>query len=213
MRWTVWDGKTGRFISRISNGARIGAISCGIAAGPTVSVVGNTTSAQAWGPGGSRSKTPIKTIQSSRTCQLERCSAILAAVIGFEEDPCHQGNLPCVEDTFCRLLLRARSALRSLRTPRLPKKKRRAFESAVCDWMILKRQKLSAFALAEAIGADGLEVDMGSLGSRETFDSKLADRATREDFLQESSSRGVAICSLAMSGFYAQSFAGRPDGA
>ncbi|MCA9241428.1 MAG: sugar phosphate isomerase/epimerase, partial [Planctomycetales bacterium] len=80
----------------------------------------------------------------------------------------------------------------------------------VCDWMILKRQKLGAFALASEIGADGLEVDMGSLGQRDTFDSKLGDPAAREAFLQESTKQGVAICSLAMSGFYAQSFAERP---
>ncbi len=51
---------------------------------------------------------------------------------------------------------------------------------------------------------------MGSLGNRETFESKLNDQATREQFLQESMKRGVEICSLAMSGFYAQSFAERP---
>ena len=49
------------------------------------------------------------------------------------------------------------------------------YRIAVCDWMILKRQKLSAFALAKEIGADGVEVDMGGLGTRETFDNKLAD--------------------------------------
>lgn len=84
------------------------------------------------------------------------------------------------------------------------------YRIGVCDWMILKRQKLGAFALAEEIGADGLEVDMGSLGQRETFESKLNDPAVREQFLSESKQRGVAICSLAMSGFYAQSFAERP---
>lgn len=84
------------------------------------------------------------------------------------------------------------------------------YRVGVCDWMILKRQKLGAFGLAEEIGADGLEVDMGSLGQRVTFDSKLADPAEREKFLQTSAEAGVAICSLAMSGFYAQSFAERP---
>ncbi|MCO6046219.1 sugar phosphate isomerase/epimerase [Aeoliella sp. ICT_H6.2] len=84
------------------------------------------------------------------------------------------------------------------------------YRIGVCDWMILKRQKLGAFALAEEIGADGLEVDMGSLGGRETFDSKLSDAAVRKQFLAESRARSVEICSLAMSGFYAQSFAERP---
>ena len=50
----------------------------------------------------------------------------------------------------------------------------------VCDWMILKRQKLGAFKLAAEIGADGVEVDMGGLGDRPTFDNKLADAAVRE---------------------------------
>lgn len=84
------------------------------------------------------------------------------------------------------------------------------YRVGVCDWMILKRQKLGAFGLAQEIDADGVEVDMGSLGARETFESKLADPAERERFLAEAADRGVAICSLAMSGFYAQSFAERP---
>ena len=37
------------------------------------------------------------------------------------------------------------------------------YKIAVCDWMILKRQKLGAFQLTKDIGADGVEVDMGSL--------------------------------------------------
>ncbi len=84
------------------------------------------------------------------------------------------------------------------------------YRIGVCDWMILKRQKLGAIALAEEIGADGVEVDMGSLGDRVTFENALRDPATRQAFLRESTDRGVAICSLAMSGFYAQSFAKRP---
>ncbi len=84
------------------------------------------------------------------------------------------------------------------------------YKIGVCDWMILKRQKLGAFALAQEIGADGVEVDMGSLGDRPTFDSQLSDPEACSRFQQEAASRGVAICSLAMSGFYAQSFAERP---
>jgi L-ribulose-5-phosphate 3-epimerase len=80
----------------------------------------------------------------------------------------------------------------------------------VCDWMILKRQKLGAFPLAQAIGADGVEVDMGGLGSRPTFDDHLVDPVLRQRFLDDSRALGVAICSLAMSAFYAQSFAERP---
>ena len=84
------------------------------------------------------------------------------------------------------------------------------YKIAVCDWMILKRQKLGAFQLTKDIGADGVEVDMGGLGTRETFDNKLFDRATRESFLATSRDLGVEISSIAMSAFYAQSFAERP---
>lgn len=76
----------------------------------------------------------------------------------------------------------------------------------VCDWMILKRQKLGAFELTKEIGADGVEVDMGGLGDRKTFDNKLTDPAIRKKFLDEASSLNLKICSLAMSAFYAQSF-------
>ncbi|WP_236059517.1 sugar phosphate isomerase/epimerase family protein [Chitinophaga rhizophila] len=90
-------------------------------------------------------------------------------------------------------------------------KKAPRYRIAVCDWMILKRQKLSAFQLTKDIGADGLEVDMGGLGNRPTFDSKLSDPAVRQQFLDASRDLNVAISSIAMSGFYAQSFAERPE--
>lgn len=85
----------------------------------------------------------------------------------------------------------------------------RRFPVGVCDWMILKRQKLGAFKLAHEIGADGVEVDMGGLGDRPTFDNKLADATVRSQFLAEADALGLRICSIAMSGFYAQSFAER----
>ena len=80
----------------------------------------------------------------------------------------------------------------------------------MCDWMILKRQKLGAFPLTKEIGADGVEVDMGSLGERETFDNQLAKPEVRQQFLDKAKELNLEICSLAMSGFYAQSFAERP---
>lgn len=83
------------------------------------------------------------------------------------------------------------------------------YKVAVIDLMILKRQKISALPLAKEIGADGLEVDMGGLGDRETFDSKLADPAVRAQFLEQAKALNIEICSLAMTGFYAQSFATR----
>ena len=83
------------------------------------------------------------------------------------------------------------------------------YKIAVCDWMILKRQKLGSFALAKEINADGIELDMGGLGARPTFDSKLGDPVERQKFLDKSKELGVGISSIAMSGFYAQSFATR----
>ncbi len=76
--------------------------------------------------------------------------------------------------------------------------------------MILKRQKLGAFQLTKEIDADGVEVDMGDLGDRETFDNRLADATVRQQFLDKAHELQLEICSLAMSGFYAQSFAERP---
>jgi L-ribulose-5-phosphate 3-epimerase len=84
------------------------------------------------------------------------------------------------------------------------------YKIAVCDWMILKRQKLGAFQLTKDIGADGVEVDMGGLGDRETFDNKLLDPVVRQQFLDKVKELGLEISSIAMSGFYAQSFAERP---
>jgi sugar phosphate isomerase/epimerase len=84
------------------------------------------------------------------------------------------------------------------------------YKIGVCDWMILKRQKLGAFGLTKEIGADGVEVDMGSLGQRDTFENQLADPAVRQQFLDKAAELDLKICSLAMSGFYAQSFAERP---
>ncbi|MCA9236356.1 MAG: sugar phosphate isomerase/epimerase [Planctomycetales bacterium] len=84
------------------------------------------------------------------------------------------------------------------------------YRIGVCDWMILKRQRLGAFDRAREIGVDGLEVDMGSLGDRDTFASALADAAVRDEFQAAAQRTNLQICSLAMSGFYAQSFAERP---
>ena len=47
-----------------------------------------------------------------------------------------------------------------------------SFKVAVCDWMILKRQKIGSFQLASELGYDGVELDMGSLGTRDSFDNK-----------------------------------------
>ena len=84
------------------------------------------------------------------------------------------------------------------------------YKIAVVDLMILKRQKLGAFQLTKDIGADGVEVDMGGLGQRETFDNQLAIDSIREQFLNKAKELNLEIPSLAMTGFYAQSFPERP---
>lgn len=89
-------------------------------------------------------------------------------------------------------------------------KKDHRYKIAVVDLMILKRQKLGAFQLAKDIGADGVEVDMGGLGNRETFENQLANPEIRQQFLSKAKELDLQICSLAMTGFYAQSFAERP---
>jgi len=81
---------------------------------------------------------------------------------------------------------------------------------AVVDLMILKRQKLGAFQLAKEIGADGVEVDMGGLGDRETFDNQLANDSIRNVFLNKAKELNLEIPSMGMTGFFAQSFAERP---
>jgi L-ribulose-5-phosphate 3-epimerase len=87
--------------------------------------------------------------------------------------------------------------------------KGRRYKVAVVDLMILKRQKLGAFQLTKDIGADGVEVDMGGLGNRETFDNQLANPDIRQQFLDKAKELNLEICSMAMTGFFAQSFATR----
>lgn len=84
------------------------------------------------------------------------------------------------------------------------------YKVGVADIMILKRQKIGAFSLSKELGADGVEVDMGGLGNRETFDNKLAVDSIRMQFLAKSKELNIQISSLAMTGFYSQSFAQRP---
>jgi len=84
------------------------------------------------------------------------------------------------------------------------------YKIAVVDLMIFKRQKLGAFPLTKEIGADGVEIDMGGLGQRETFDNKLAIDSVREQFVAKAKELNLEIPSLSMSGFYAQSFPERP---
>ncbi len=85
------------------------------------------------------------------------------------------------------------------------------YKVAVIDLMILKRQKLGAFQLTKEIGADGVEIDMGGLGNRPTFDNQLLIDSTREKFLAKAKELNLEIPSLAMTGYYAQSFCQRSE--
>ncbi|MGE9313647.1 sugar phosphate isomerase/epimerase family protein [Niabella sp. CJ426] len=83
------------------------------------------------------------------------------------------------------------------------------YKIGLIDLMLLKRQKLSAVALAKELKADGLEVDMGGLGNRPTFDNKLLADSSRQQYLKAAKDNGIELFSLAMTGYYAQSFCGR----
>ena len=85
------------------------------------------------------------------------------------------------------------------------------YRIAACDWMMLKRQKLGEFQLAKDIKADGIEMDMGPLGKREQFDNKLREAHFQQLFRHTADSLGIAVPSLAMSGFFAQSFLKRAN--
>ena len=85
------------------------------------------------------------------------------------------------------------------------------YRVAACDWMMLKRQKIGEFKLAREIGADGVEMDMGPLGQRPMFDNKLRDEHFQQLFRHIADSIGVKVPSMAMSGFFAQSFLKREN--
>lgn len=81
------------------------------------------------------------------------------------------------------------------------------YQIGVCDWMVLKRQKLGEFKLAKELGCDGIEMDMGGLGSRNSFDNKMRDPEMVRIFKHAADSFGIKVGAVAMSGFYGQSFA------
>ena len=72
-------------------------------------------------------------------------------------------------------------------------------------------QKLGEFQLAKDIGADGVEVDIGPLGKRVLFDNKLREPHFQQLFRRTADSLGIAVPSIAMSGFFAQSFLEREN--
>lgn len=81
------------------------------------------------------------------------------------------------------------------------------YRIAACDWMMLKRQTLGAITRARECGCDGVETDMGPLSKNPTFDNKfLSEPGFAEAYLKSCRENNIQISSLAMSGFYAQSF-------
>jgi sugar phosphate isomerase/epimerase len=85
------------------------------------------------------------------------------------------------------------------------------YKVGLIDLMLLKRQKLGAIPLTAQLKADGVEVDMGGLGTRPTFDNQLLTDSVRNQFLQTAKENNVEIFSLAMTGYYAQSFCNREE--
>ena len=85
------------------------------------------------------------------------------------------------------------------------------YNIAAVDLMMLKRQKLGAIQLASQVGVQGLELDMGGLGNRPTFDNQLLNDSIRLLFMQQAKTFNISFCSLSMSGYYAQSFCGREN--
>lgn len=85
------------------------------------------------------------------------------------------------------------------------------YKIGLIDLMLLKRQKLGAITLTGQLKADGVEVDMGGLGNRPTFDNQLLSDSVRNLFLETAKENNVEIFSLAMTGYYAQSFCNRAE--
>jgi len=89
--------------------------------------------------------------------------------------------------------------------------KEQRYKIGLIDLMLLKRQKLGAITLTAQLKADGVEVDMGGLGNRPTFENELLKDSVRNRFLQTANENNVEIFSLAMTGYYAQSFCNRTE--
>ncbi|MCW3093764.1 MAG: xylose isomerase domain protein barrel [Ferruginibacter sp.] len=85
------------------------------------------------------------------------------------------------------------------------------YKIGLIDLMLLKRQKLGAITLTKQLGADGVEVDMGGLGTRPTFDNQLLNDTIRKQFLDKAKELNLEIFSLGMTGYYAQSFCNRTE--
>ncbi|MCM1356300.1 MAG: sugar phosphate isomerase/epimerase [Staphylococcus sp.] len=72
--------------------------------------------------------------------------------------------------------------------------------------MMLKRQKIGSFQLMKDLKGDGVEMDVGGLGTRDTFDNKFHQPHFRKLFRETADGLSIEVPSVAMSGFYGQSF-------
>ncbi len=85
------------------------------------------------------------------------------------------------------------------------------YKISACDWIMLKRQTNGAITRAAEYGCDGVETDMGPLGDRPTFENKfLSQPGFADKYLADCQTNKIEISSIAMSGYYAQSFPERP---
>lgn len=85
------------------------------------------------------------------------------------------------------------------------------YKVAGCDWIMLKRQTNGAITRAKESNLDGVEVDMGPLSKNPTFTNKfLQEPGFADKYLADCKANNVEISSLAMSGYYGQSFPERP---
>lgn len=99
----------------------------------------------------------------------------------------------------------------ALALPIIATAQKNRYKVGLIDLMLLKRQKLGAITLTSELKADGVEVDMGGLGKRPTFENALLNDTVRNQFLDKAKELNVEIFSLAMTGYYAQSFCGREE--
>ena len=75
----------------------------------------------------------------------------------------------------------------------------------------MKRQKIGSFQLVHELNGDGVELDMGGLGKREMFDNKLREPHFQQLFRETAQKYQLEVSSIAMSGFYGQSFLERAN--
>ena len=85
------------------------------------------------------------------------------------------------------------------------------YKVSACDWIMLKRQTNGAITRAKESNCDGVETDMGPLSKNPTFANKfLSEPGFAEKYLADCKANGIEISSIAMSGYYGQTFPERP---